>query len=38
MTQLKLNTLSFHNIYYVSIYECWYLKKVTKLKLKTASY
>ena len=36
--QLKLNTLAFHNVCNVGMYACWYVKKMTQLKLRTASY
>ena len=36
--ELKLNTLIFHNVLYVGVYLCWYVKKVTQLKLRAVSY
>ena len=36
--QLKSYTLTFHSVCYVAMYVWWYVKKVTQLKMRTASY
>ena len=38
ITQLRLYALTLHDVCYVGMYVCQYVKEVTELKIRTASY